>query len=249
MHPDHTDRAIPLDGATNFRDLGGLQGEGQQRLRRGQVYRSDHLARLSAPDHQRLHLLGVSHCVDLRGTAERAATPDHLPGVNIEHLGIEPTVAQALKRLQASGVVPGRAEAEALMHDAYRAFVRLHGPVFGRLLQRIAALETPLVFHCTAGKDRTGVAAALLLGVLGVHRDDVMQDYLLTNHFYRRDHRLLEDVPAAVLDVLWAVQPAFLATAWHCIDEEFGGLSRYLKGPAGMSEQQLQRLQTRLLEA
>jgi protein-tyrosine phosphatase len=247
MKPDRSDIAIALEGASNFRDLGGLATSHGPYVRRARVYRSDHLARLSAADHQRLFALRVTRCVDLRGHLEREVTPYHLPGAEQEHLAIEPTVLVRLRELKARGQQPSHAEAVELMCDTYRAFVRKQGPVFGRLLTRIADHEEALVFHCTAGKDRTGMAAALLLELLGVHRDDVMEDYLLTNTLYRRDHHLVEEAPPEVLDVLWTVQADFLQAAWRCIDEEFGGLDNYLRGPVSMSPAGLHRLQEKLL--
>ncbi|MBX3611085.1 MAG: tyrosine-protein phosphatase [Hydrogenophaga sp.] len=242
-----TELAVSLEGASNFRDLGGHAGHDGLTVRRGLVYRSDHLGRLSSADLQRLTDLDVTHCVDLRGEAERRALPNRLPGVLVEHLGIEPTVLRRVRDRMASAHGLGRAEAVELMCETYRDFVRLHGAVFGQVLTRIAEQRAALVFHCTAGKDRTGMTAALLLGALGVHRDDVMADYLLTNRLYRRDARVEEPAPPEVLEVLWQVQPAFLHTAWRCIDEEFGGIDAYLAGPMGLSPALRQRLRDRLL--
>jgi protein-tyrosine phosphatase len=247
MKPDRSDTAVALDGASNFRDVGGLATSHGSHVRRARVYRSDHLARLSAADHQRLLALRVTRCVDLRGHLEREVTPYHLPGAQHEHLAIEPTVLVRLRELQLVGQQLSRVAAVEVMRDTYRAFVRHQGPVFGRLLTRIGSHDEALVFHCTAGKDRTGMAAALLLELLGVHRDEVMEDYLLTNQLYRRDHRLVEAAPAEVLDVLWKVQEDFLQAAWRCIDEEFGGLDNYRRGPMGLDSAGVQSLQQKLL--
>ena len=247
MKSDRSNIVVALDGASNFRDLGGLATSHGSHVLRAQVYRSDHLARLSPTDHQRLLALRVTRCVDLRGHLEREVTPYQLPGAEQEHLAIEPTVLVRLRELRARGQQPSRAEALDIMRDTYLAFVRQQGPVFGRLLTRIGTHEEAMVFHCTAGKDRTGMAAALLLELLGVHRDDVMEDYLLTNQLYKRDHRLVEDAPADVLDVLWKVQADFLHAAWRCIDDEFGGLQNYLRGPVGLSSAGVQRLHDKLL--
>lgn len=248
MTPDRSDIAVALEGATNFRDLGGLPTASGHTVRRARVYRSDHLGRLSDTDHSRLRTLNVTHCVDLRGQAEREATPDHFPGIAMEHLGIEPTVFRRLRDFQLKGMAPSRTDAVALMCETYSDFVRLQGPTFGRLLARIAAHDGALVFHCTAGKDRTGMAAALLLEALGVHRDDIMADYLLTNVLYRRDHRLTEQLSEEVLNVLWQVQADFIHTAWRCIDSEFGGVENYLGTQLGLDAARRERLRERLLE-
>ena len=105
-----------------------------------------------------------------------------------------------------------------------------------------------MVFHCTAGKDRTGFAAALLLSILGVERDTIMQDYLLTNQLYRRSPSLEEHGPAHVMEVVWQVQPVFLQTAFDVMDRDYGGLSGYLAGPLGMAADELAQLRHILLE-
>lgn len=106
-----------------------------------------------------------------------------------------------------------------------------------------------MVFHCTAGKDRTGFAAALLLSALGVGRDAVMADYLLTNQLYRRSPLVDTHGPAHVMDVLWRVQPAFLDAALDTVERDFDGLARYLERPMGLGPRELDRLRERLLEA
>lgn len=91
------------------------------------------------------------------------------------------------------------------------------------------------------------MAAALLLELLGVHRDEVVEDYLLTNQLYKRDHWLVEEAPAEVLDVLWRVQADILHTAWRCIDDEFSGFQNYLRGPVGLGSPEVERLREKLL--
>ena len=178
----------------------------------------------------------------------RIALPDRLPGIVVEPMGIEPTVLRRVRERLALGNGLSRAETVGLMCETYRDFVHHHGPTFGRLLARLAERHTPLVFHCTAGKDRTGMGAALLLSALGVSRDDIMADYLLTNRLYRRDARVEEAAPPEVLDVLWQVQPDFLHAALRAIDTDFGGMAAYLAGPVGLDAPTLQRLREQLLD-
>lgn len=236
-----------LGGASNFRDLGGLSGLDGRRVRTGQVFRSDHLGALTADDHRALQPLGITHSIDFRGVAERNALPSTLPGATAVSLAIEPTVVVQVQALLARGQVPTEAETVALMCRTYRAFARAAAPTYARFFQHLLAHATPLVFHCTAGKDRTGFAAALLLSALGVPREAVMADYLLTNQRYRRSPLVEAPGPAHVMDVLWQVQPAFLNAAFDTIDTEFGGLANYLAGPMGLDTAALERLRARLL--
>ncbi len=237
-----------LQGASNFRDLGGYLIADGRRVRRGWVFRSDHLAGLTADDVALLQSLALSHSIDFRGVAESAALPYSIPGVTNLAFSIEPTVVQRLRVLLDAGQIPSREETVELMCETYRNFVHEHGPTFARFLRHLLAHAAPVVFHCTAGKDRTGFAAALLLAILGVERDTIMQDYLLTNQLYRRSAALEEHGPAHVMEVVWQVQPVFLQTAFDVIDRDYGGLSRYLAGPAGMATDELAQLRHRLLE-
>ncbi len=106
-----------------------------------------------------------------------------------------------------------------------------------------------MVFHCTAGKDRTGVAAALVLLALGVPRDVVEADFLLTNTHYRRPPATApSDTPAESLAVLWSVQPRFLEAALAAIERDHGGVERYLRTRIGLGDAARARLAERYLE-
>lgn len=243
-----TNPSSPLQGASNFRDVGGYLTTSGQRVRRGQVFRSDHLAGLTDSDVARLQALGVRHSLDFRGLAEYTATPYAIAGVERVALTIEPTVVARMQALVAQGIVPSTEETVELMRETYRDFVNHNAGTFGRFMKHVLEHPTPLVFHCTAGKDRTGFAAALLLSALGVDRTTIEHDYLLTNQLYRRDPRMEGKGPAHVMQVLWQVQPEFLQAAYEAIDTQHGGMANYLNGAIGLSPQELAELQRMLLE-
>ncbi len=239
----------PLQGASNFRDVGGYLTTDGRRVRRGQVFRSDHLAGLTDADVARLQALGVGHSLDFRGMAECTATPYNIPGVQRVALTIEPTVIARMQAMVAQGIVPSTEETVELMRETYRDFVNHNADTFGRFLKHVLEQPTPQVFHCTAGKDRTGFAAALLLSALGVDRATIEHDYLLTNQLYKRDARLEGKGPAHVMKVLWQVQPEFLHAAFEAVDAQHGGMAHYLNGAIGLSPQELAELKRMLLEA
>ena len=236
-----------LQGASNFRDLGGYAGAEGRRVRRGRIFRSDHLATLTAHDLAALQSLGLTHSIDFRGEAEAAALPYQIAGVRNLAMAIEPTVIRRLRALMQAGQIPNTEETVALMCETYLNFVHEHGPTFARLLRHLLSHPTPVVFHCTAGKDRTGFAAALLLSLLGVERATIMHDYLLTNQLYRRTPSVEGTGPAHVMAVVWQVQPVFLQTAFDAIDRDYGGVAAYLAGPAGMHSDELAQLRQALL--
>ncbi|UCU99060.1 tyrosine-protein phosphatase [Acidovorax radicis] len=241
-------RSLPLAGASNFRDLGGYIGLGGQRVKWRRIFRSDHLAGLTPEDQALLAELGVARAVDFRGKAESAAHAYALPGVAYHPLAIEPTVVQRALELQRTGRQLTAQDAVVLMQDTYRGFVHDNAPRFAALFGLLLASDAPTVFHCTAGKDRTGFAAALILLTLGVPRDVVMHDYLLTNSLYRRPEGMGSHAPEEVLAVLWRVQEEFLEAALHGVEVEYGGVSRYLERALGINAAAQQRLAALYLE-
>ncbi|MDO5086675.1 MAG: tyrosine-protein phosphatase [Comamonadaceae bacterium] len=241
--PLHPDRALPLDGASNFRDLGGYPAAGGHRTRWRRLFRADHLGALTPDDAARLRTLGVARTVDFRATPERAARPYALTGVVQHALPIEPAVTRHLQALQRQGRAVTPAVMASLMQDTYRAFVHDNTAAFAGLFERLMESDDPLVFHCTAGKDRTGLAAALVLLALEVPREVVMQDYLLTNQLYRmpplQDHPLL---PRAAQEVLWRVQRGFLQAALDAVDAQPGGADGWLRRALGLGAPERRRL-------
>jgi len=240
--------SVRLQGASNFRDVGGYHTQDQRRVKTGQVFRSDHLAGLTASDLLHLERMGIRHSLDFRGVAECAATPYNIPGVQRVALNIEPTVIARMQALVAQGVVPSTEETVDLMRETYRDFVNRNATTFGRFLKHLLEEPTPQVFHCTAGKDRTGFGAALLLSALGVDRATIEHDYLLTNQLYRRDPRMEGNGHPHVMKVLWQVQPEFLHAAFDAVDTQHGGMQNYLHGAIGLSTQELAELKRMLLE-
>lgn len=217
-----------MAGATNFRDLGGYIGQDGRAVKWRRIFRSDHLAGLTPADQALLAELGVTRAIDFRGQAEGAAYAYAIPGVAYHPLVIEPTVVQRALELQATGRALTAQDAVGLMQDTYRGFVQENAPRFAELFRLLLASDAPTVFHCTAGKDRTGFAAALILMALGVPRETVMQDYLLTNNLYRRPAGMGSHAPEEVLAVLWRVQEEFLDAALHMVDQDYGGVQTYL---------------------
>lgn len=246
--PHHADRVLRLAGATNFRDLGGYAAHDGRTVRWRRLFRSEHLAGLSTEDHAALAALGVTRTFDLRGEAERAATPYRLEGVAQHALTIEPTVVQRLQELLLSGTRVTPSVVEALMQELYRGLVNDQAHRFAALFEHLLQSDAPLVMHCTAGKDRTGVAAALILLALGVPRDVVVEDYLLSNRHYRYPPPPASAIPADALAVVWKVQHGFLQAALQAIDDDHGGVDRYLERRLGLSSAARDALAARYLQ-
>ena len=242
-------RSLNLSGASTFRDLGGYIALDGRPVRWRTLFRSDHLATLTPQDQAVLSKLGLVRAYDFRGVKERAAVPYELPGIASHSLPIEPTVVQRMKDLLETGHRLTAQETVALMQETYRAFVSDNGPRFADLFTHLLDNDAPLVFHCTAGKDRTGFAAALILLALGVPRPVVMQDYLLTNELLRMDSAPAYGVPLEVMQVLWRVQADFLDAALHAVDADHGGVDTYLQRELHVGPPERKRLAELYLKA
>lgn len=234
------ERRLPVAGTFNFRDLGGYPTSDGGTTVWGQVFRSDNFGEVEPHTWRQLHELGLREIFDLRHDAERARDPSAMPAdidIAISTLGIGGEAAEApdVVELLASG--GDGAFGMEFMLGLYQDLVADHGAAFATLLNHLAdGSRLPAVFHCTAGKDRTGVAAALLLRLLGVERELVLDDYELSTR-YRSDPRIeilrprLEaagvDI-AAVRPFLSAPRPA-LACALDTIDQEYGSPEAFLR--------------------
>jgi protein-tyrosine phosphatase len=244
---DSPARHLNLAGASNFRDLGGYPTQGGRTVRWRQIFRSNHLGHLTEEDIAIMRDLGVRSAFDFRGTEERTAALCCMPDIAVHSLPVEPTVVAALRAIAASGTPLSTEHAVEVMRDSYRSYVQQNTRHYRTLFAHLLEDRAPLVIHCTAGKDRTGFACALILHTLGVSEDVISEDYLLTNSFYRRDPNHSTDLPDEVRQVLGSVQESFLAAAFEAIDADYGDLETYLRDGLGLGKAERASLEARYL--
>lgn len=246
-------RLLEVPGTSNFRDLGGYIGHQGKQVRWRTVFRSDHLAGLTPQGLATLQQLGLRRTADFRGAHERSLDGYAWEGVTTHVLSVEPTVVQQAFAMVQQGGQLSVDETVELMQATYRSFVHTYAPQFAQFFELLLQEESPLVFHCTAGKDRTGWAAALLLEALGVPRATIEHDYLLTNQWYQRPTALAARAAAAMpqelLDVLWKVQPSFLHSAYALVEQDFGSMETYLREVMQLDHHRLSSLRARYLTA
>jgi protein-tyrosine phosphatase len=259
--------SIGLANAANARDLGGLPTIDGRVVRRGVLYRANALSRLSDEDVVVLGGLGLACLIDFRHESEIAVTGvDRLPTTRPRQIVALPvfdpeydifTRVSAILGGSATGGRFAADEAEPAMRRLYRWFVSsaMGRAQFGAALRLIAATDTlPLMFHCTAGKDRTGWLSALVLSALGVDRDQILADYLRTNELNATTvahllATLADRLPdPTVLPPLLEARADYLHAAFDEVDGVHGGLARYLRDGLGVDDGSLAQLRANLLD-
>ncbi len=241
-------RHLSLEGASNFRDLGGYPAGDGRSVRWRRIFRSNHLGHLTEDDVKVVRGLDVKRAFDFRGVDERRAAECVIKEINVHSLPIEPTVVAALRaKLQARAL--SSSDALEIMRESYRGYVRLNTHSFRELFANLLDDTAPLVIHCTAGKDRTGFACALILHALGVPDQVISEDYLLTNRFYRRDPNSSPDLPADVRQAIGSVQASFLAAGFDAVNAQYGDLESYFRDGLGLGTPERNELKARYLQA
>lgn len=246
--PDRT-RHIKLAGASNFRDLGGYPAKDGRQTKWRLLFRSNHLGHLTEDDIAVLRELGLKSAFDLRGSEERLPTRCRDDAVTVHSLPIEPVTLVVLRDRLATGKPLGAEETCEIMRDSYRNYVRHNTASYKTLFAHLLDDTAPLVIHCTAGKDRTGFASALILKALGVADDLIVDDYLLTNRFYRREAVASSELPEAVRAVLGTVEASFLLAALDTVREDYGDLEAYFEAGLGLGPREREVLAERYLDA
>ena len=254
-------RRLPFSGAKNFRDLGGYRAADGRSVRWGMLYRSDNLHHLADTDLTRLSALGLDRVIDFRSEREHAEEPDRLPesgATRAVHIPINDVSTviwyegheEFVKNIH--HVDPGQYLSQTNVELATR-----FTPEIQRFVREVfAARGNPVLFHCAAGKDRTGFAAALLLRIFGVPMKTILEDYLLTNQYYlpSKTWELLRlrlfkgGLYSDVVRGFMEVQPSYLQAAFDAMEREHGSFEGYLQNALGLSEHEIEHLRAVYLE-
>lgn len=258
----HPDRILEIAGAHNFRDLGGYPCQDGRHTRWKTVFRCAHFANVEAEGWNQLNTLDIRFLIDLREQAECDAAPTNWPSSPAPKTISAPRSAGAYDNRQMLRFDPGMSleQARDRRVAAYCDKVLGFKHAIAAMFQTLASNQAgSLAFHCMAGKDRTGFLAAVLLTWLGVSRDLVVEDYLLTRDTAKDNVPIghandllaiygLEDASDDALRAMTEVIPECIIAALEDIDANHGGIQQYVESASGLSPQQLDAVKERLLE-
>jgi len=251
---EHETYVLPLEGGVNFRDLGGYQTSDGRIVRRGMLFRSGSMAGLTPADQDYLRALKIQVIADFRSTDERSREPTRWP-----EGGVAPRRLERDYELEFGEVIavmrnaPTRDAARNAFAGFYRKLPKQFAAQYRQMFDELLAGNAPLAFNCSAGKDRTGVAAALLLTALGVPRESVMEDYLLSNRYYKPKPvsaggaddptmRMFSRLPPDVIEVFMGVDSSYLEAAFAGMADEFGTVEKYMESGLGLDASDREKL-------
>ncbi|MBU2551690.1 MAG: tyrosine-protein phosphatase [Proteobacteria bacterium] len=252
------ERRLPLKGSVNFRDLGGYETRDGRRVKWGQVFRSDSLARLSYRDQAYIARLGLKLVVDFRTPAEVEKGADRLPeDGSVEYLQLPIVHGEFDPAAATASLMKGDISwlTEDFMISRYIRKIDEFPAAWGAVINRLVRPDSrPMLFHCTGGKDRAGTMAALILLALGVPEETVVYDHGLSNVYIAgvleriyKEIRKLDIDPESVASYFTAPREGIMAQLEH-LKDRYGSAERYLIENGGVSEETLASLKDQLLE-
>lgn len=256
------ERVVPLPSAPNFRDIGGYATADGRRVRWGRVYRSGMLSQLSEADLIRLGAMGLRLVCDFRSLEEITESPDRLPGdpgPQYIHLPVFIEDQRAVNRDRLRALLFNQRLLRTMMPDFYtHTMIDRNGALFKQVFERLASADNlPAVIHCTAGKDRAGLTAALLLLALGVPEPVVIADYSFSNRYYDHFRAITSRAVAPLarlgitvddLHPLLVADPATLRATLDHIRARYGSVADYLRDGAHIEDSTIAALRDMLLE-
>ncbi|CAN7535336.1 tyrosine-protein phosphatase [Phenylobacterium sp. LjRoot219] len=259
------ERLLPLERGSNFRDVGGYPAAGGKHVRWGMIFRSGATPLLSDSDLQQIKALGLAEMVDLRSREERSLAPTRIQGVKYVTVDYSMVQAAAANGATAHGTTPHS------MAAAYKLFPNGLAEQVRLTFDALVSENSPIVFNCSAGQDRTGFVTAMILSALGTPRDVILQDFHLSTAYRRPQFEMPPIDPAAhpgnpiaqhfarAQSTPEAAKPAPLYAAeqpskslleitFEEIDATYGSVDAYLQQKVGVTPAELAKLRALYLE-
>jgi len=249
---------IQLEGTCNTRDIGGIDTIYKCKIKKNLLFRSDKLSNLTENDYDILRKRGIKQIIDFRSEKEKKREPNIIPNDFIyKEIQIE-LDKKILNDIKLSLKYSSPNRSEELMKKCNRDFIIKYSKQFSDFVKTIIKTKTPTLFHCSFGKDRTGFATAIIHHICGVSMKNIFKDYLLSNHYikknieneYEKLYKIL-DIPKAEthkLLPLIIVNQAYLHDSFNSAKNIYGSFDNYLSYKLQISSNELTELKYYLLE-
>ena len=253
-----TERLIPMGNATNFRDLGGIPTKDGRVVKWGKIYRSGKLNKLDSKDLDYFNTLGINTIVDFRDDEEVVKDKTRYPS-NREINRIRTPIGdrsgnmRAELRRQIKGADQKTFDSEKFVADVMSEFIDSFAFQYQPFLDVVDNKDkAPVLFHCSAGKDRTGLGAAILLGMLGVDEEVILDDFMMSNYYRNKviNKTLRKTSLVAkqrVTQPLVEVKESYLKAAFEAIDTKYGSMENFLEKEYGYDQKKLEIFRNKYL--
>lgn len=250
-------RLIKLNGTNNTRDLGGYTNMDNKVIKNNIIFRSDKLSELTKDDIKTIQNLGIKTIIDFRSFKEKEQEPNIIPN-NMMYIEM-PINADKNIREDINNIVSGEFNKDIgkYLIEANEDFVNKHSHIFSGFLRIVLNSEEPLLFHCTAGKDRTGFAAYLILHILGVSDKLKLEDYLMTNICIKEslDKQIvhcskllkIDENKANMLRPLLIVSEDYINKALETINKKYGNIDNYIKNILNIDDSMITAFRKRMI--
>jgi len=253
-----SERLIPMENASNFRDLGGIPTTDGRVVKWGKIYRSGKLSKLSKKDLNYFNTLGINTIVDFRDDTEVVKDKTRFP-TNREVNRIRTPIGdrsgnmQAELRKQIKSANQDDFDSEKFVADVMRQFIDSFAYQYQPFLEIVAeSKNAPVLYHCSAGKDRTGLGTALILGMLGVEKDVIFGDFMMSNYYRNKDiNKTLRKTSLIakqrITQPLVEVKESYIITAFDAIDKKYGSMEAFFKNEYGFDDGKIEAFRNEFL--
>ncbi|MEL6686521.1 MAG: tyrosine-protein phosphatase [Pseudomonadota bacterium] len=258
-------RLLPLEGGRNFRDMGGYETTDGRTVKWGKVFRSGRMSELTAADYRYLSDLGIKTLCDFRASDEREQEPTNWQAGAADYITFPDPDGSGSEEFGRALMDPNATpeSVATFMADHYPKILRDQTPAYTEMFDQMAKGNVPLSFNCSAGKDRAGTAAALVLTALGVPRDTVIADYALSETYvdYMAEftqepeeaagedpYAFLRQIPREVLAPLMRSDPRYIQTTFDYLDDNYGSPMNFIQTELEVTDAELKTIRAALLK-
>lgn len=247
-------KSMNIEGSPNFRTLSGIENKHGKKIKDGLIYRSGSFSNLTEGDKTKFGAMKISTIIDFRSDSEIHNDPDYIPfDQNIE---TKRAMIGSMNDKEMLGFMKivmdpkfNDVTLDSLMISASEGFTN-HIKDFKPFFEEVAKKESVVLFHCSAGKDRTGLASALFLHILDVSRDEIIKDYLKSNEALAKidfSKYKTYGIPEDRMEKLMGVKPIYLETSWNNIIKKYGSIDAMMAIEFGINEKEKKKIQKKYL--